>query len=101
MKQTDSIQSNRTAYIKFEKDSQYDSPDKVDDTYHFVFKGLLSLINNYTDKKFSNISIEGQIEDIAAYISFYITIYNQKHKYRIELDVPEDFEQSRDMVLPD
>ena len=36
MKQTDSIQSKSTAYIKFEKDSQYDRPDKVDDTYHFV-----------------------------------------------------------------
>jgi hypothetical protein len=100
MEKTNSFQNDVTLCFNFEKDSQYASKNKEDDAYQFVYKGLLDLVTNHYCSEFNNICIQGQIEDIAAYISFYVTLYNQKHKIEVNI-TDEDFEKIDEAVLPD
>jgi hypothetical protein len=96
MEDLNSIQKNTTIHIKFEKDSQFLCTEKDDDAYQFVCKGLRHLIHDNTDREITNICIEGHIDDIASYLSFYVSLYNDSHRFKIEMDVPEDFEEPGD-----
>lgn len=100
MEDIKSSEDIQTVHFHFKEQSQYSYPNIDEEAYQFVYKRLTRLIHEHTDQEFTKIGLEGDIEDVAAYISFYVSIYNQGHQFKIILDLPEDELPEQD-VLPD